>query len=215
VISRRAIRSFAERRPEALEPLLLWASATESADWRSPADVRLTFNTAYFVGELTVFDVGRNKGRVIVFVQGIRQESVEEKSTSIIDLDTRRYGRLLAKALPGVIKSEGENDRVLGIVEDLMAKGEGNLTPEEGALLELLVDLTHDFEEQHYPLPAVPPRGMVAFLLEQRGLKPSALWQVPGSRGRVSEILAGKRGISKEQAKRLAAFFRVGVELFI
>jgi len=182
VISRRAIRAFAERRPEA-------------------ADVRLTFEHRQFSNE-----IGR--------IEGIRQESVEEMSTSIIDLDTRRYGRLLAKALPGVIKSEGENDRVLGIVEDLMAKGEGNLTP-EGARLELLVDLTHDFEEQHYPLPAAPPHEMVAFLLEQRGLKPSALWPVLGSRSRVSEILAGKRGISKEQAKRLAAFFRVGVELFI
>jgi len=136
-------------------------------------------------------------------------------STSIIDLDMRRYGRLLAKALPGVIKSEEENDRVLAIVEGLMAKGEGRLTAEEEALLELLVDLTHDFEEQHYPLPAAPPHEMVAFLLEQRGLKPSALWPVLGSRSRVSEILAGKRGVSKEQAKRLAAFFRVGVELFI
>ena len=136
-------------------------------------------------------------------------------STSIIDLDTRRYARLLAKALPGVIKSEAENERVLGIIEGLMAKGEGNLTAEEDALLELLVDLTHDFEEQHYPLPAVRPHEMVAFLLEQRGLKPSALWPVVGSRGRVSEILAGKRGISKEQAKRLAAFFHVGVTVFI
>jgi HTH-type transcriptional regulator/antitoxin HigA len=56
---------------------------------------------------------------------------------------------------------------------------------------------------------------MAAFLLEQRGLKPSALWPVIGSKGRVSEILSGKRAISKDQAKKLAAFFHVGVELFI
>jgi HTH-type transcriptional regulator/antitoxin HigA len=56
---------------------------------------------------------------------------------------------------------------------------------------------------------------MVAFLLEQRGLKPSELWPVLGSKGRVSEILAGKRSISKDQAKKLAAFFHVGVGVFI
>jgi hypothetical protein len=48
------------------------------------------------------------------------------------------HGRLLAKAVPRVIGSEEENDRMPGIVESLMAKWEGALTPEEDALLELL-----------------------------------------------------------------------------
>jgi HTH-type transcriptional regulator/antitoxin HigA len=56
---------------------------------------------------------------------------------------------------------------------------------------------------------------MVAFLLDQRGLTASGLWPVIGSKGRVSEILSGKRGISKDQAKKLAAFFHVGVDLFL
>ena len=68
VISRRAIREFAERRPEALEPLLRWAKATEAVDWRTPADLRRTFHTADFVGDRTVFNVGGNKYRVIAFV---------------------------------------------------------------------------------------------------------------------------------------------------
>lgn len=100
-------------------------------------------------------------------------------------------------------------------IEDLMAKDEDNLSAEEDALLELLVDLVHDFEEKHYPLPPSPPHKMVAFLLEQRGVKPSDLWPVLGSKSRVSEILSGKRGISKDQAKKLAAFFHVDVKLFI
>ena len=136
-------------------------------------------------------------------------------STVTIDLDTKRYGRLLAKALPTVIKSEDENNRMLETIEGLMGKGEDNLTPEEDALLDLLLDLVHDFEEKQYPLHASPPDQMVGFLLEQRGLKPSALWPVLGSKGRVSEILSGKRAISKVQAKKLATFFHVGVELFI
>jgi HTH-type transcriptional regulator/antitoxin HigA len=140
---------------------------------------------------------------------------METMSTSTIGLDTKRYGRLLAKALPAVIKSEDENNRMLAIIEGLLAKGEESLTAEEDALLELLVDLVHDFEEQHYPFPSSPPRQMVAFLLEQRRLKPSALWPVLGSKSRVSDVLSGKRAISKDQAKKLAAFFQVGVELFI
>ena len=55
---------------------------------------------------------------------------------------------------------------------------------------------------------------MVAFLLEQRGLSSKDLWPVIGSKGRVSEILSGKRDISKEQAKTLAEFFHVRPDLF-
>ena len=75
VISRRAIREFAERHPEALEPLRHWANAAESVDWRTPGDVRRTFNTADFAGDLTVFNVGGNRYRVIAFVH-YRQRAI-------------------------------------------------------------------------------------------------------------------------------------------
>ena len=135
--------------------------------------------------------------------------------TTTCDLDTKLYGRLLAKTVPTVIKSEQENARTLSIIEDLMVKGENALTPEEDALLELLVDLVHTFETKHYPLPADKPNEMVAFLLKQRGLTPKSLWPILGSKGRVSEVLSGQRAISKEQARKLAAYFHVGVQLFI
>jgi HTH-type transcriptional regulator/antitoxin HigA len=96
-----------------------------------------------------------------------------------------------------------------------MEKGQGDLTPEEDALLELLTDLIHDFEEKAYPIPKSEPHEMVAFLLEQRGLTPKDLWPVVGSKSRVSEILAGKRAMTKDQAKKLAEFFHVGADLFI
>jgi HTH-type transcriptional regulator/antitoxin HigA len=130
-------------------------------------------------------------------------------------LDERRYGRLLSKTLPKVIETKAENDRMLAVVESLLEKGEDALTPEEDALLELLTGLIHDFESKAYPIPKSEPHEIVAYLLEVRGLQPSDLWPVLGSKSRVSEILSGKRSISKEQAKRLAEFFRVGVELFI
>ncbi len=68
VISRRAIREFAAAHQDALQPLLHWANATEALDWRTPADVRRTFNSADFVGGLTVFNIAGNKFRLIAFV---------------------------------------------------------------------------------------------------------------------------------------------------
>jgi len=136
-------------------------------------------------------------------------------STTIENLDLKRYGRLLARAVPKVIKTEEENERALAVVESLVEKGEKNMTPEEDALLELLTGLIHNFEEKAYPIPKSEPHEMVAFLLEHRGLAPKDLWPIIGSKSRVSEILAGKRPMTKEQAKKLAAFFHIGVDLFI
>ncbi len=131
-------------------------------------------------------------------------------------IDEKRYGRLLAKALPRVIDTEAERDRAVAIVEALVEKGEAGMTAEDDALLELLTSLINAYEATAYPpLPKQPACGIVAFLLEQRSLKPTALWPVIGSKGRVSEILAGRRAISKEQAKKLAEFFHVRADLFI
>lgn len=133
-----------------------------------------------------------------------------------VAIDEKRYARLLVKATPRVIRTEAENDRALAIVESLMEKGERYLTPEEGELLDLLANLIRNYEaEARLPRQKSKPHEMVAFLLEQRGLAPKDLWPVVGSKSRVSEILAGKRSITKKQAKRLAEFFHVGVGLFI
>lgn len=129
-------------------------------------------------------------------------------------LDPHRYRRLIAKVSPVIIETEQENERVLTIIERLMAKAEKR-SAEEDAILNLLVHLVEQFEEKSYPMGEAAPAEMVAFLLEQRGLKPAALAEVLGSRGRVSEIMAAKRSISKEQAKRLAEFFHVSAAAFI
>ena len=131
-------------------------------------------------------------------------------------IDVERYGQLLAKTVPRVIMTEEENERALAIVESLMEKGERDMTPEEDALLDLLTNLVRDYEARAYPpREESKPHEMVAFLLDQRGFSAKDLWPVIGSKGRVSEIVAGKRPISKDQAKKLAEFFHVGVDLFI
>jgi len=56
---------------------------------------------------------------------------------------------------------------------------------------------------------------MLRYLLAEKGLRKSDLWPGLGSKSQVSEIIAGSRSISKSQTKKLAAFFRAPVELFI
>ena len=132
-----------------------------------------------------------------------------------LKLHRTRYSSLLAEVAPMVPRTEKENERLLAEIEKLMAKGEKNLSPEEDALLELLTQLVETFEKRVYPRAKTSPAELVAFLLEQRGLYPRDLWSVLGSKGRVSELLSGRREVSKDQAKRLAAFFHISPAAFI
>ncbi len=127
----------------------------------------------------------------------------------------QRYADLLATVLPKPIETEAENERALEIVNHLMSKGEKKLTAEERWLLRMLAPLIEDFEEKAYPIDEAPPRAVLKTLMEDRGLKQIDLAPLFGGRSRVSDVLAGKREISKAQAKALSAFFKVPADLFI
>ena len=90
-----------------------------------------------------------------------------------------------------------------------------DLSPEEEALGEVLTLLIEDYEEKYHPLPRVSPNESLQALMEERGLKHKDIWPVLGNKGAATEVMSGLRSVSKAQAKRLAEFFRVPVELFI
>jgi len=129
-------------------------------------------------------------------------------------LDERKYQRLLRETLPVIIHTEAEHQRLLQAAAQLMEKPEEEIGEEEGRLLEMLGVLIEEYEDRTNPLPRTEPHKMLGYLLQERGLKPSDLWSVL-PKSRVSEILSGKRGISKAQAKQLAELLRVPVELFL
>jgi HTH-type transcriptional regulator/antitoxin HigA len=134
-------------------------------------------------------------------------------STTRIDLDEKTYGRLLTRTLPHVIRSEEELARLTDELMRLDARDD--LTPEEQELAELLTVLIGEYEERRYPIRKASPQQTLQHLMEARNLTQKDLWKVFGSKGITSEVFHGKRSISKAQAKKLAAYFHIGAELFI
>lgn len=130
-------------------------------------------------------------------------------------VDTKKYGRLLARTLPALIQTEREHKRMLAEIESLMDKGD-RLSPEEDKLLELLAKLVEDFEEKRYPIPEARPNEVLQELMTQRGLRQRDLVHLLGSsRGTTSEVINGKRSISRTQARSLANYFHVSVDVFL
>ena len=112
--------------------------------------------------------------------------------------------------------SDPEYERIEAVFNSLISKGEDQLTAEESRLFGLLANLLEDYERRTLePLPDVEPSDALRFLMDENDLKQNDLSDVFGSQAVVSKVLNGKRTISKAQAKRLAARFRVSTDLFI
>jgi HTH-type transcriptional regulator/antitoxin HigA len=124
-----------------------------------------------------------------------------------------QYVQLLSELVPVVIETEAENERALRVVETLMHKVDR--TEAESGILKLLAVLIGDFEQKHYSLGEASPLETLKELMSARDMAARDLWPIFGSKGIVSEVLSGKRGISKVAAKRLGETFSVSPALFI
>lgn len=123
---------------------------------------------------------------------------------------------LLADTLPGVIESDAEYERLEEIFDKLISKGEEKMSPEENRLFGLLANLLEEYEARTLaPVPDLSPREILSFLMRENNLKQTDMTEIFGTQSIVSEVLAGKREITKSQAKALAERFAMKIEAFI
>jgi HTH-type transcriptional regulator / antitoxin HigA len=124
------------------------------------------------------------------------------------------YIDLLSQTLPSVIDTESEYQRLLALTESLHFNK--NRTPEEKKIYKLLVTLIEIYESQQYSIPASTPQEILQHIMESSGLRQADIAAIIGaSSGVVSQIVNGKRSISKTQAKTLGHQFKVSPSLFI
>lgn len=81
-------------------------------------------------------------------------------------------------------------------------------------VLDYLSNQVSVYEADHVDIPNAPPRDVLRFLMDQHGLSQTDLSDC-APQSRISEILNGRRAISKELSKALAKRFGVGVGVFV
>ena len=119
-----------------------------------------------------------------------------------LTIDKTIYSQLLGKFQPRIIKNIEEYNEASCILLELMMRPERS--PEETELLQLIAVIIQEFDKkQEQPEPA-SPQEVLLHLMEERNFKQVDLVGKIGSKGVVSEIVNGKRSISKSQAKSLA-----------
>jgi HTH-type transcriptional regulator/antitoxin HigA len=130
-------------------------------------------------------------------------------------IDEKKYGRLLAKYRPGVIRTDAEHDRLAELLMKLALSRER--TVEEERLIELLERLVDDYDERRMKgrMEAMQPLALLEHLMEEGGLKQVDLVDCFGSQSIVSAVMAGKRQINGEHARRLSRRFGLPLALFL
>jgi HTH-type transcriptional regulator/antitoxin HigA len=107
------------------------------------------------------------------------------------------------------IKTEDDYNATLRRIDELMDAEPGT---EEGEELDILATLVEAYESDHFPIDAPDPVEAILFRMEQMGITPKDLEEFLGSKGRVSDVLNRRRGLSITQIRKLHAGLNIPYE---
>ncbi len=110
------------------------------------------------------------------------------------------------------IKTAGDYSRALRRIEQLM---DAKRDTKAGDELDVLTTLVEAYEARHHAVCPPDPIEAIKFRMDQMGLTRKDLEAMFGGRGRVSEILNGKRSLSLEMIRRLHRKLHIPLESLI
>lgn len=90
-----------------------------------------------------------------------------------------------------------------------------DLSSDAADYLDVLGRLVEDYEDEHVHIPDVRGTAALLHLMEENDLKQKDLAHLFGGKSALSEVLNGKRELSKRQIQRLRDYFGVPADLFI
>ncbi len=85
----------------------------------------------------------------------------------------------------------------------------------EGDALDVLATLVDVYEQKHFPFDAPNPIEAIKFRMEQQGLTRKDLEGIIGNRGRIAEVLNGKRELSLPMIRRLVLALNIPTEVLV
>jgi HTH-type transcriptional regulator/antitoxin HigA len=125
---------------------------------------------------------------------------------------TMEYGRLLSQTKPEVIGGDRQHRLYIGQLEKLTAQK--TVTRAEKKLIQLLTVLVEDYESRNFAVPDAAPVEVIRHLMGAHHLRQRDLVDVFGTESIVSDVLNGKRNLTREHIRLLSRRFRVSPSVF-
>ena len=131
-----------------------------------------------------------------------------------IDKIAKRYKALCELVPLKPITKKLEYETAVEHLNQLLDAGGANQAHPLAGLVDALGELIQAYEKRQAPMPEAEPREVLRFLMAEHGLRQTDLAGIV-SQGTISDILSGRREISKALAKKLAARFHVSAAVFV
>lgn len=110
------------------------------------------------------------------------------------------------------IKSDDHLAEAQAVMDRLLAGGE--LIHGEEMYLDALSDLAATYEDAHHAIEPASDADMLRHLLDTKGATPAQLSKETGlAKSSLSEVLAGKKPLSRQMIRKLADFFNLDVSV--
>jgi len=110
------------------------------------------------------------------------------------------------------IRNDRDFSAALRRIDQLMDAEPG--TP-EGDELDVLATLVQAYDDEHFPIDDPDPISAILFRMDQMGLTRKDLEPLIGSRGRVAEVLNGRRALSLPMMRRLNKALKIPLQVLI
>ncbi len=131
---------------------------------------------------------------------------------TILGFDRREYMRLVEQFPPVKIRTAEQAKATESRIEVLLAQPK--LSEAEEAYVDLLSDLLADWEDATVKIPDIDGVELLRALLEDRGLRQKDLVGVFATESVASEVIAGRRELSRKHIEGLARFFKISPAAF-
>ena len=125
-----------------------------------------------------------------------------------------RYLALVREFPLKAIRTKAEYVHAGKMIDKLAVRDEGTLSRGEQDYLDALSILVEDYDRRNPPFEKSDPVTLVKHLMTESGMTVTALGQVLGSKSAASEILHGKRSLSKSNIAKLASHFKLDISAF-
>ena len=124
-----------------------------------------------------------------------------------------RYLELIQQFPLRRIRNDEELETATKVIHSLIDQDE--MTPAENDYLDVISDLVEVYEDATIPMGDSPECNMLEFLIDIRDINQTQLSHDVGiATSTVSEVLSGKRKLTRKQIEKLAAYFKVSPAVF-
>jgi HTH-type transcriptional regulator / antitoxin HigA len=123
------------------------------------------------------------------------------------------YLKLIVRFPLRPLKNEDELSRAIAVIDSLIIRGD--LDEGEQDYLEILTDIVEKYERDEHPMRRPSDAEMLRFLIEDRKITQSELAEATKiANSTISEILSGKRELTRSHVGVIAKYFGVRPTVF-